>query len=296
MKDRIILLEEVPCWFELSWQEEKPSLLLKIHSLLIPTLIFHPQVIESYQNEFSFQSFAQLASGTTFGFDNAFQQCGNENGFLILKADLPRIRVEGTKKCLMCAGAGKDKYLPEQICLACRGDGKEPKFSWERAYALSATLSVLLAQLKYPHYELDTPVSFPQLLTVSTVTKAGMQGGSLYGTYSKALCEWFRMLNPHGGIPEMNQAMRRAYSHLLRKQPHLDREFQTDLANGNGWLNVRCPGNACSLSPYMSSDVESGRGYEFSSNNVDGPAQQLTLLAGLAALHDKARRELNSAS
>lgn len=54
---------------------------------------------------------------------------------------------------------------------------------------------------------------------------------------------------------------------------------------------LNCPGNACGIHPVIHWE-EGENGYKFSCHNVDTPMQQLTLLAGLATLHDKARQEM----
>ncbi len=63
---------------------------------------------------------------------------------------------------------------------------------------------------------------------------------------------------------------------------------------GDGFITIDCPGNACGIHPDHNAGlrIEKDEGYEFTCHNVDSPAQQLTLLAGLAALHDKARKEI----
>ena len=48
---------------------------------------------------------------------------------------------------------------------------------------------------------------------------------------------------------------------------------------------------ACGLNP-SHDHMDIGQGYEFSCHNTDTPAQQLTLLAGLAALHDLVRKDM----
>ena len=57
----------------------------------------------------------------------------------------------------------------------------------------------------------------------------------------------------------------------------------------NGRLIMNCPGDACGIHPENWYE-ENDKGYEFNCHNVDSPMQQITLLAGLAALHDEARR------
>lgn len=291
MKFRMIEYTEVPCWFELSWQEKPPALLLKIHSLLITAIVFHAQVIERYLKEHSFRSFTNIADGKTFGFNNAIRQRGQQNGFLVLEIPLPHVHMETEKECRRCEGSGEEKYYEER-CWDCRGSGKEYVYLWAEAEAVSASLTVLLSQIHYPPHEIDTAAPFPQLLTVHTITQNGPSGSSLGGTYGRVLCDWLRTLNPKKELLDMVSAMEKAYAHMMAPHPFQDRSFRASLLNGQGWLNVSCPGDACGLHPSYSSDMINGKGYDFSCHNVDNPAQQLTLLAGLAALHDRARKEM----
>ncbi len=65
--------------------------------------------------------------------------------------------------------------------------------------------------------------------------------------------------------------------------------FQADLKNGGG-LCMSCPGDACGIHPSDWYDVGKESGYRFSCHNTDNYMQQLTLLSGLACLHDLARK------
>ena len=123
-----------------------------------------------------------------------------------------------------------------------------------------------------------------------TVTIKDMHGGSLSGQYSVFLGRYLNDLPVGTSIEEMVLAMKRAYKIMDQGLGPLPR-FSASIDGDNGWLNVDCPGDACGLHPSHGS-VEESQGYEFSCHNVDTPQQQLTLLAGLAALHDKARREI----
>lgn len=64
--------------------------------------------------------------------------------------------------------------------------------------------------------------------------------------------------------------------------------------NSSGRFSLSCFGDACDVSiyPRPSEVVNSGRSVEFGCHNVDAPWQVVTLVAGLAALHDVAAQEL----
>lgn len=94
-------------------------------------------------------------------------------------------------------------------------------------------------------------------------------------------------------LVKMEDAMRKAYVRMLRADYLDSLSFRASVENERGWLNVSCPGSACGLHP-TDHFMRDGYGFEFSSHNVDTPAQQLTLLAGLAALHDRVDQELQA--
>ncbi|MCX6731489.1 MAG: hypothetical protein NTX55_00665, partial [Candidatus Parcubacteria bacterium] len=141
--------------------------------------------------------------------------------------------------------------------------------------------------------EQDTLAGFPQLLVVETMFRKEMHGGSLWGEYSVPLVNWLSALgNERTEITDMTQAMIVAYTHMMGDKFLSCHDFWAVVENQRGWLNVNCPGNACGLNPSCGHEWKYGDGYEFTCHNVDSPVQQLTLLAGLAALHDRARREI----
>ena len=87
----------------------------------------------------------------------------------------------------------------------------------------------------------------------------------------------------------------RVFVYMTVVRPQHD--FRAGVFSEFGWLNTDCPGNACGLNPSLDAEYDMKKpchGYKFSCHNVDTAAQQLTLLAGVAALHDKARQEIKS--
>ena len=121
-----------------------------------------------------------------------------------------------------------------------------------------------------------------------------MHGGSLGGEYSIPFVKWLATLFGTNSIPEMVKAMKIAYNRMLGLHKFDQFHFLASVDYESGWLNVSCPGNACGLNPIHGAgyDMKRGLGYEFDCHNVDTPMQQITLLAGLAALHDRARKEI----
>jgi hypothetical protein len=141
--------------------------------------------------------------------------------------------------------------------------------------------------------EKETSSSLFQLMEISTTTEKGTCGGSLGGKFSISLCNWMESLrkNDQPIITEMIETMQLTHKTMFGLTEYEKNMFRASIDYEGGWLNVSCPGNACDLNPADGHIFEES-GYEFSSHNVDTLAQQLELIAGLAALHDKARKEM----
>jgi len=292
---KTITLDYIPCWYELSWQEKEPAIILRIHKEFIieAEKLIKPNspipIAIDFKNEFGFKEFCHDLRGN-FGFDNSFEPNGEKGDFVELLAKIPKIEKESGKKCQMCKGTKKDPNLGDE-CLYCKGSGKDFIRDWQPAFALSASFTIFSVLAMYP--ETETSSKIPQLLTVETMTREGMHGGSLHGEYGIHLVQWLSSFKQYTAIPEMVKAMQDAYFQMFKYSEFLSRDFRASIDNENGWLNVDCPGNACGLHPSDSSyGMRKNSGYKFSCHNTDTPAQQITLLAGLAALHDRARKEI----
>lgn len=292
---KMLTYERIPCWYELSFRKEKPAIILRIHKDFIanaePIKETAPIVI-GFMDHFKFSKFSGSLDGN-IGFDDYFIFEGIKEDFAEFSANIPLIKKYSGKKCGDCNGSGKDQ-LREDECLRCMGTGKEWFYDWKLAFTVSASFTTILTWVRFPQKETSCPI--PQLMTVETITEDDMHGGSLWGEYSVELCNWMRSLylqnKDRYEITEMVEAMRITHKRMFGKINKFDEhQIWARVASGNGWLNVSCHGDACGLHPADDYGPREGRGYKFSCHNVDNPMQQLTLLAGLAALHDKARKE-----
>ena len=85
-------------------------------------------------------------------------------------------------------------------------------------------------------------------------------------------------------MSEITKAAKSTYQHLFCElRYYSDFNFRAYVGSKNGGVVFDCPGDACGVYPSI-----------WPSKNVDNAAQQITLLAGLAARHDKARREIKT--
>lgn len=286
---KMLTRNDIPCWYELSWAPNSPAIIVRVHQdFIAANRMTHPDNphVKALMDVFSFTEF-NWGYEDDFGFQRSFKRIGEHDSFIEFMAVLPPVRKETGKKCRNCNGSKRDKILQGR-CLYCDGTGKEEIRDLNSAYAVSATFTVFTQHARFP--EQETTATIPQLLTVQTTTLRNAHGGELFGEYSIPLCEWLKRLGEEVVITEMVKAMRIAHRRMLgRSDIYAASSFWASVKR-NGWLNVSCPGGGCGLSP--SESPKYGCGCRFSSHNVDTPMQQLTLLAGLAALHDRARREL----
>ena len=293
----------IPCWYELGWQENPPALILRIHQDFIKnnTRTFNSElpIVKGLQKEFGFKNFCGDLS-KNFGFNDAFIHQKKENDFEEYKIFIPKIKKDLGGKCSYCNGSGKDETFgfPEK-CITCSGTGKKFTYDWKNVIAISASLTLIFILLSFP--EKETTAKIPQLMTVQTITKKDMHGGSLGGELSLFMRTFLASLWKGKSTPiiEMIQAMKTAYYYMFEPESEdglTGSYIRAGVFSELGWLNTDCPGDACGLNPENGAEyrMKEGLGYKFDCHNVDTSAQQLTLLAGLAALHDKARREIKS--
>lgn len=169
------------------------------------------------------------------------------------------------------------------------GDFTEYVVDPQQPFAASASLTALGVLLDKCNE--DTSSQMPQLLTVKTETRYGMFGGSLSAKISNPFRMWLSSYSGRNTMPEALRSMMLAYGQMVGLHSPDKFYFETRLGE-NGGLILNCPGNACGILPAYNSMSE-GRGYELTCHNVDNYVQQLTLIAGLAVLHDIARKEIS---
>jgi len=82
---------------------------------------------------------------------------------------------------------------------------------------------------------------------------------------------------------------------MFGKERYLNFGFKAYMLRKGGVV-LDVPGNACGIynPPEHDYGLPRKEGCKFECHNVDSPMQQLTLLVGLAMLHDKARKEIKN--
>lgn len=297
--DRIktVLRDIMPCWYELSWLEKLPAIILRVHNDFIGYIkeqkidFENAPIIMRLKIEFGFKNFIGDFGGN-FGFDDALKRRGEKDGFTEFLIKIPKVKKITNKPCGRCNGKGKDR-LRNDKCLMCEGRGKEYKYDWKIPYAISASLKVFFMLALFP--KMETSVSFPQLMTLTTVTARGNHGGAIHGEFSIPLAKWLNsnFCDKKEAAEKMKQAAMRAYKRMFGMSKFDRYNFDAKISDVGGVM-LSCPGNATGIHPENCYKVDVGKeGYELACHNLDTPMQQLALLAGLATLHDLARGEIN---
>lgn len=282
-----ILLETLPCWHEISWEESGPALVLRIHRSFVDETTIGPNApivlyLQESQNKGDFSGDLK----GNFGFNKALKNRGEKNGFYEFAFEIPSIKEITDVNCDRCDGTGKEESFGK--CLSCEGEGKVIKYNWNHADEISSSLYVLTLSLHL--YGKDVPTTFPQLLTFRALCSQGNR--ALSGEISIPLKEWLASNPDESHLTKPISAMKTAYRKMFGQNIGIVREHSFDVRINNSGLIINCPGDACGIHPdnWYFRDAE---GYRFGSHNVDTPAQQLTLLTGLASLHDIARKEIS---
>ncbi len=292
--------EDVPCWYELSWRARKPAIVLRVHKdfatsaeELLEELFNDSYVVERLKEDFRLSNFV-ASFDDNFGFDNAFVLAGEKDEFIEFVAKIPKIERLAEESCQDCNGSGRGIFASidcQGRCFTCHGTGKKVFYHWPSIDAISASLCTFTS-LTVQLSDIETSAKVSQLMTISTIIEKGPHGGSLGGEYSALLVRWLSSL-PEGSIPEVIQAMRVADNRMFGLQDWGESSFRTSV--DKGMLIISSPGQCCCLGPSYDeweSSAKRGLGYEVNPHNIDTSAQQITLLAGLAALNDKARKSL----
>jgi len=275
-----VALENIPRWYEISFLgNHGPSILLRIHTEVLGELmeiLKNLEYIKTLQEELKLQDFCfDFNQNVGFGAVLVNHGRGTTNrdyDFITLSGLVPKAKKETDNKCDTCNGKGKQGG---EKCFFCGGTGKDWKVDYKNTNAIAASFSILLHALDM--VQMKTSSKFVQLLSVNTIS--GDRWGILGGISSdlRLLCKK-RSKSLHG----VEEAMKKVWEKSFGLSDFEKNDFRAYTEKGMIVFNI--PGDACGIGPDR---WEDDLGYGFGDHNVDHPVQQLTLLAGLAALHDE---------
>lgn len=291
MASKMLIYENMRCWYEFLLEENPLRIGLRIHKEFIESNKIDFEKAPMIKHLAEKLRIAEFAGNfnNNIGFGGILKRIEEKDGFVKFMAEIPKIKNSTNKKCAECKGTGRRKYDPDEKCLICNGSGWKLAMNWEEARAISASFTVLTLWLRF--CEIETSAPFFQLITIRTITTEETNGGSLSGEISISMHNWLKSLGEHADFIEAVQAMHAVYCQMFGLREANRYEFSAYAENGG--LIIRCPGDASGLSP-NSRFPYNNEGYEFGSNNVDSAAQQITLLAAICVLWSKAKKEIKT--
>lgn len=279
---------DVPCWYDLRWDYNdppSPTLIISVHEDYIAQwreFPAHSPIVKTHAEHFGMEAgrFHSSLSGS-FGFDGALRHPGYAcDGFVDFSFPIPQVRRMMDRDCRECRGSGNSRGVE---CIACYGSGREYENTEKGAYIQAASLSLFLYAASVPP-ERDSSAKYPQLFTVQTNAYPEQHGASLWGVFSPIFVKHLRAIRSSGKDSRVISAMMTAYYHAV-DAPKPDDGFEFGMSIHEGSLHLNCPGNSTGIDPSGAGELREGKGYKFSSHNVDGLAQQFALLAGLGQLN-----------
>lgn len=288
---KMIMYESMPRWYGLSWDAEKTAIRIRLNRELP-----RPEKVWDIGNtdiivQHGFHLFESDLDGKWFGFDRALEIVKRPSGeYREFIGKLPQVRIQARRKCFSCEGKGE--YHGGEKCFSCDGTGKEYDLKWRRAEALAMSIGILLDPFEYN--EQETHSEDHQLLTVYLFIVEG--DAPIWGMIGIPLHHWVHQHPQYTEFTDCVDAMKQAYGRMMgesRVKSSSPFDFRARVySSNNHHIAFDCPGDACGVYGGPDDDPGDNKGYPLSSHNVDSAIQQLTLLAGLAALHDRADREI----
>ena len=286
MELRSITDQNVSCCYEISWNKQLCAIIFRIHKGIIGKIfdLEGSVITEHLKRELSFDNFSADFT-KDIGFENIFKRTGETQDFVEFEIKIPKVRKITDKTCTRCGGSGKEYGTK---CYCCEGSGKEHIYDTNEAKAISASFTAFTAWLS--HNNILTDSKDFQLLTFETRTHIEARGNSISGEIGITLRAWLDSLGKNQTMPSVVRAMKSAYEQMMGRETD-DFDFRA-LTKESGGIVLDCPGDSAGIDPSGDRFRHIDQGYEFSSHNMDTFIQQITIIAGLAALLDEARKKI----
>lgn len=287
---RLVRGDIIPRWWGMEWDFERIALRIYVHRFFLEhdrhvSIPPYGDAIVSLLESLGFglRDFSgDLRDLSGFGINRAFIPIDAEGPqFAEFLVPYPQIdRVAGA--CDRCAD-----YDGTEHCIACQGTGERREIDWKAAHAISVSLHLFFHMVQFPD---ALPIGDdPQFMEIEVSAGKGRAGIS--GEFGLPLRAWLSSRLPNSRIDQMERAMMQAHRRLFGIAESGDSpvdalQLRAGIDFRDGWLNMSCPGfsGGCGVSPVQGSFHSPG--YQFMSHSMDTPMQTLTMLAGLAALHD----------
>lgn len=305
-----LVQEDAPEYYTLRFDQTTPAIIIGFHEILYDFFVSEHQkwsLLKDLEKELKSHGYKDVSfadgSSQRMGFGGTlstalqgqlFDDTKSEKAFKEFVIPIPVLEKEAGK-CDSCGGSGEDPDFSNG-CLRCDGSGKKVEIEWGELDLICATLCLFSqTMLYYPAKSLLAPLQgltghSRQLLVFQT--NFSRDGRTFIGaTLSPKLTAWLRTKKARD-LEAVRQATCRTYFQLFPGYRRFgDHSFHLRLYD-NGRLSFDVPGSATGLLVDGFDHIYEGGGLTLTDHNVDTHAQQISLLAGLAALYGLARKEL----
>jgi hypothetical protein len=285
-----------------------------------PTLVFHVQAefLPHFQDLMNMDWMERIAAGLGTSYETSFEKAWGfgkgatnsriQDGFLVLEFPLQKKWKTLNRPCPECHGKGYHAPMTHIQCFSCDGKGKEREMLQDH-YFLTHSLSVLL---DITHMILGgKSLPFEQDLAIKTSASMGSYGCAFSCDLSPVLFEKFRLFfDKHEGTDAFFQSSRsgpendgimwepgaraisECYSYvegISANSKLMDEDEIQCLIHRDGCFYIESMGiNYCSLSVARNHEgwpIMPRLGRLTICHNLDSPAQQQSMLAGLTVLY-----------
>ncbi len=286
---KILKLADFPQWYDLVYDTNTSSFLVKIHKECIGRLkkwsadnrMIRSILIQAQLDDM-FCPFTWDMESPTFGINGVIVRHDDTGDYLTFKIAIPLFRTFSHETCTMCDGTKRDGFEEdtdkERACRRCDGTGKQVVMDWPALYKAGISLYLLLRILDFPP-EKDTSSNLKQLCTYGlllTGEHCGL-GGEVSPEFMRLL--WEKEEETESVVEQVRDAMNNA-SLKMYGLHSTDRKYLR--ATLGRKFSLKCAGDACFVYIPYQGDNYDGRGSSYSDHNIDNPMQALILLAGLA--------------
>ena len=259
-------------WSALSFEKEPTALCVRIYEPCVKLIAEFSRrylLLPDYRQQWGFKSF-EPDPRRGFGFDKGFPPATFDGNYLVLKAPLSR-----GVRCKPAAIVVSTHLLFETF--TCAG--------------------IFLKK------EVPADPDRLQFMEVRSLTSGKTSGTPLGGSISPAFADWIRCI---AGEParleevetEIKRAMWLAWNAASGdyvskgKHPDLYPRFSAGLGKQGEFVLKIAGDRPCNVSTSAGRSGQEDGGHGFSYHDADSPAKQLSLLAGLAAMHGIADDEI----
>lgn len=266
---QFVINDNVPAWYQLSYNiiNEVPTVIFRIHRDFLtqeePLDLNNHWRANNLKEELGLGDFTWNIQ-RSLGFNDSLQKNDESREFVNFALGLPQIK------------RNLELFAEES-----------------RAYAAVASVQLLLSWMYYR--EEVTSSTLPQLFVVLCGYEKSQARASMTGHYSKTLVQWLVQRQIGEDLEAVSTAMHSAWEYMYGPNSIRSGKCAAMINGIGGYFNLSVYGtHGPGLDPNGS--LENDQGYAVTCHNLHTPGQILTLLVGLAALHDLFLSEVDSTS